>query len=77
VQKYMGCAPTSVLTRHYAQITDEMLREMILPAITKLWHKSGTYIRHKRKLAVVSSVESMPVFSPRVTFEDLQLFWVA
>jgi site-specific recombinase XerD len=41
VQKYMGHAPTSVLTRHYAQISDEMLRAAILPAITKWWHKSG------------------------------------
>jgi hypothetical protein len=37
----MGHAPTSVLTRHYAQISDEMLRAAILPAITKWWHKSG------------------------------------
>ncbi|KPL11029.1 hypothetical protein AMJ85_04835 [candidate division BRC1 bacterium SM23_51] len=42
VQKYMGHAPTSALTRHYAPITDDMLRESILPAITKWWHKSNT-----------------------------------
>jgi len=42
VQKYMAHAPTSVLTRHYAQISDEMLRAAILPAIEKWWHKSGT-----------------------------------
>ena len=30
-----GHAPTSVLTRHYAQISDEMLRAAILPAVTK------------------------------------------
>ena len=37
----MGHAPTSVLTRHYAQISHEMLRDSILPAIEKRWHKSG------------------------------------
>jgi len=40
VQKYMGHAPTSVLTGHYAQISDEMLRAAILLAIEKWWHKS-------------------------------------
>jgi hypothetical protein len=36
----MGHAPTSILTRHYAQISDEMLCAAILPAIEKWWHKS-------------------------------------
>jgi len=31
-------------------------------------------IRHKRKSASVSSVELVRIFSPRVTFEDIQLF---
>jgi len=69
VQKYMGHAPNSVLTRHYAQITDEMLRESVLPAIAKWWHKSGT----SRKSAFVNSVEPAPIFYQCVSFEDLQL----
>jgi hypothetical protein len=37
----MGRGPTSVPTRYYAQISDEMQRAAILPAITKWWHESG------------------------------------